>query len=447
MTPGRIIAVLALAAVVAGCALEEPASSDGVGTTTESIIGGTTAPLDSAVVLVELGGGYCTGTLIRPNVVLTAAHCLPATRVGFGPAYNQITDRRNVIAQFKSRRYNAGLYAGGDIALLLLDSDAPAGIDPVPINDVYTLTQADVGAEIRTVGYGNTDGVAGTGFGTRRQVTHNILGVTDQFIQFGSSSANTCQGDSGGPTFMVIDGVEHVIAVTSFGSTGCRDSSDVTRVNIYADEFLHEVLDAWTGPCKLDGACVTTCPGFPDPDCDPCGFDGTCATGCAKKDLDCPLSGGPGAACGDREDCESLTCITAQDDPRVSYCSQECDPATNDGCQSPITLCASDDQGNYCRYPGSTPTTQGATCMDASDCRSGVCDSRDHICVEPCASTDECADGYTCQKLNGTDVCRIPKGGGICQTGGTPGTLVLIGLAGLLGLLGRRRRRDSQCGG
>ncbi len=446
MALGRTIAVVMLAALVAGCGLEDPADLDAVGSTSAPIIGGTTAPFDDAVVELDIG---CTGTLIRPNIVLTASHCLPVGRVNFGPSLGSFTASRRVIDMFKSRRYQAGLYAGGDVALLLLESDAPSDITPLPFNDVYNLTQADVGAEIRTVGYGNTDGVAGTGFGVRRQITHNILGVSDEFIQFGTSSANTCQGDSGGPTFMVIDGVERVIAVTSFGTTGCRDSSDVTRVDVFADEFLHEVIDAWTGPCKVDGTCVTSCPGYPDPDCDPCGFNGTCATGCAKKDLDCPLSGGPGALCGNREDCESLTCITAQDDSRVSYCSQECDPATNDGCEPPITVCETDDQGSYCRYPGITPSTQGATCMDGSACRSNMCDTRDHICVEPCGDgAAACADGFTCRSLDGMDVCRLPaKGGGICQTGGTPGTLVLIGLAGLLGLVGRRRRRDSQCGG
>jgi len=410
----RVAMLAALAAGVAACADDLPAP----GERDQAIIGGTTAPFDEAVVMYATSAGSCTGTLIRPNVVLTAAHCLGGSlgRVSFGPDLSSFYETVSVIDTFKSRRYSAGIFDGGDAALLRLQRDV-TDVEPVPFN-TEPLTQADVGAEIRTVGFGNTDGVMGTGFGTRRQVTHYILGVDDQFITFGTPTANTCQGDSGGPTFMAYDGVERVIAVTSFGDAGCMGQSRVDRVDVFVDEFITEVLEAWSGPCAYDGNCVTSCTGFPDPDCDPCGLDGFCASGCTKKDLDCPMSGGPGDLCNDREGCESLLCVPGLDDPRVHYCSEPCDPASP-SCPAPLSLCqASGSDGDACFIDGISPSAQGAPCAAGGDCRSGICDPDDQICIELCGDgIGTCGDGYDCDDIgSGMSACRLHHGG--CQVGG-----------------------------
>ncbi|HUH01281.1 MAG TPA: trypsin-like serine protease, partial [Kofleriaceae bacterium] len=142
--------VLALGA--GGCDFEQldgGAPQTEVGSIAQPIVGGTTAPFDDAVVMLSIG---CTGTLIRPNVVLSAAHCLPSGSVSFGPAIGQFVATRRVIDSFDSRRYGAGLFGGGDIALLRLETDAPADIIPLPFNAALTLTKAEhTDAEVRTV--------------------------------------------------------------------------------------------------------------------------------------------------------------------------------------------------------------------------------------------------------------------------------------------------------
>lgn len=456
---GVLAALMGIFSAQAGCLGSTDNDSELIGATSLPIIGGVEDSGDPAVVMTQTADGQCTGTLIAPTVVLTAAHCvkysidngLKTGRAFFGPGGGTWTDTRNIVDLFMHRQYEGGLESGFDIALMRLSAPAPATIDPIPLNTT-PLTEAYIGAEIRTVGFGanmsSPDGQTQSGYGTKRQLSHAILDITSDFIITGDRERNTCQGDSGGPTFMRIDGVEYVIAVTSFGAQGCGSGSNPeskqARVDIYLDDFVNEVVAAWSGPCQEgDFQCVTDgCGDFPDPDCDGvCGVDGSCSTGCAKKDLDCPYSGELGDLCTDREGCESLTCIVSEDDERVSYCSEPCDPGDPNACGS--LSCTNRAEGDVCTYPGLTPSTQGAPCSDGSDCRSGVCDDVHNICIEQCGDGfPECTDGFSCISIGGgARACTLPRDDGGCSAGGTgAGAALLLMLAGALLWSNKRRK-------
>jgi hypothetical protein len=57
--------------LVAGCARSAPET----GATAAAIVGGSEDAGDPAVARLDLVGGACTGALIAPTVILTAAHC------------------------------------------------------------------------------------------------------------------------------------------------------------------------------------------------------------------------------------------------------------------------------------------------------------------------------------------------------------------------------------
>lgn len=445
----HLIAAIALAA--AGCAELDPAPSDTtVSSDSRAIVGGTFDPLDPAVVQVRVDG-LCTGTLVAPNVVLTAAHCVSyaieagntgAGSVVFGNGQDPNIDVIPIVDMAMHRLYDPPAFLQWDIAMVRLQRDAPEGITPIPMR-LDPISQEDLGTSVRVVGFGVTDGEAQTGSGIKRQVQLTLDEITYLHIGLGTSSQNSCQGDSGGPTFARIDGVEEVIGVTSYGSDACKARSYMTRVDTMQDWTL-QVLDAWSGPCQLDGECVEEGCNIIDPDCDICGFEGFCGTDCEVIDLDCPVGGRAGALCTDKYDCETRSCVTALDDERLAYCSTTCDPERPlETCPSPLSQCLSGPNGNYCTYAGPTPTAQGAPCDDGSDCRSGVCDPRDDICIEECGDgLPECGEPYSCQSLSDTRACRLPSDEGGCQTGGDGRSglaALVLALAGIV-LLGRRRQ-------
>ena len=437
-----------------GCQVDELDSVD-VGETAQAIIGGFNVAGETEwefVPMLSLGGGTCTGTLVAPTIVLSAAHCVEG--VSSGRAYfglgggNGFYDDVRVIDIATHRAYSG--FKEKDIALLRLERQ-PDDVNGDPMEPVRfnldALDQSWIDYPITTVGFGHNiaptggDPSTGTGSGTQRQVESKILGVTAEHLLVGTMDQNTCQGDSGGPTFAKIDGEWVVMAVTSFGTFNCLGQSNLARTDVYQDDFLLETMAAWSGPCAQDNSCNDSgeCQ-FLDPDCDVCGYDGICGLDCESVDLDCPLGGLAGDRCEDQYDCESRVCITATDDPRVKYCSEECDPnqLAAEQCDIPLSSCVNTEGANYCTFTGPTPGTQGAACTNPDDCL-GACDPNHAICVEACNSDDDCGDEWECSRVSGTKVCTVPEDGG-CRTGGKSSNLAWIALA-LLGMLATRRRR------
>lgn len=203
-------------------------------------------PYPSVGIVGDLSGGFCTGTLIAPSYVLTAAHCivtgnfkLPDTQGTFevgGQTYG--TTRVEVHPLYNGFDFAAGW----DIAIYELDRPV-IGITPSPL---YQATPT-VGQQLTLVGFGG----GGTGadgftpdFGTKRFGVTNIDEVTDQHIRWDfednqdPAESNTAPGDSGGPAFIDVNGTLQVAGITSGGTqfdAGFGDNSFDTRVDLFID--------------------------------------------------------------------------------------------------------------------------------------------------------------------------------------------------------------------
>jgi Trypsin len=182
--------------------------------------------------------GFCSGTLVAEDVVLTAAHCTDFFGApvgdpdGFGTDDLRVTfdpqpDAGSTSYAVDHLVVNPAWFTAGpcrgnskslclappaeDIALVWL-KDAVSGVDPAPIADAGYLDTLDLTSETFTVvGYGLDGFVTGTIIspravviddGTRSYRDVSVITTHDAFPdRFVKITRSTCFGDSGGPLF------------------------------------------------------------------------------------------------------------------------------------------------------------------------------------------------------------------------------------------------------
>lgn len=298
-------------------------AQDRVGQGASGLVGGTPTYEYPAVLLLESpDGGFCTGSLVAPEVVLTAAHCqLAPGWTASVMSYDQPIASAEVVEVVTHRYHNGGdAFSDHDIALARL----AGALDEEPLPIALAPLDQPVGLVLAVVGFGVIDGDQLNGGGAKRQGDFPITAANRDYLTGGQDGRSICYGDSGGPAFLELDGALTVAGVTRSHFGECSGLSQWTRVDAYAGEFVLPFLDSWSGPCRLDGTCTSDGCRTPDPDCAPCGVDGVCSPGCPAIDLDCPVGGFFGDACATADDCESRLCI---DDPDGGerYCTDRCD--------------------------------------------------------------------------------------------------------------------------
>jgi hypothetical protein len=207
-------------------------------------VNGTFDPGDPATVLLGGGGGWSSGALVSPHVILTCGHCVdpqgaPRNFVYFGSSYLDGGTTIAVERSYPHPNYVSGAYPNVDIGIVVLKS--PANATPVHIQRTL-LDGGVVGAPLRIVGFGATS-PAMPEF-SKMQVTVPMTGIDPNYLLVGPS---ICAGDSGGPGFLDAGQGEEVIAgVVSWhtlNGPGCGGNGGLARVDSYAD-WIQAQIDA-----------------------------------------------------------------------------------------------------------------------------------------------------------------------------------------------------------
>lgn len=228
---------------------------------TDRIVGGSGySGMPAVGALTYYGSLHCTGTLIGPRTVLTAAHCvdnMPANKMRFVIGANiSNADYILPIASMRAHPSYDEYSIRNDIGVVTLVNDAPIA----PMRVVDSMDASWRGTNLFFVGYGDTNGSSGAGAGKKRAVWMGISRIDGTTFRYDDPGKNTCTGDSGGPAFFeAADGSMLVAGVTSWGDWSCTQFGVDTRVDVYKDFLgiaptLPPVQDACGGE-TFDGRC------------------------------------------------------------------------------------------------------------------------------------------------------------------------------------------------
>ncbi len=217
---------------------------------------------------------WCSGTLIAPDVFLTASHCtidletgladgsIEAAYVGFDRAF--FTPQFQLLFEVDRAVTNPAYTLthrsdDGDVAVLLLKESVTArapGIHPARLPSAGLLDEMAAqgglhGVKIPAVGYGDAlihygNGQPFTyGFGFRSVGIQEYRALGPGYLTASMNPATgdggTCYGDSGGPNFL--GDSDLLIGLTVTGDTWCRALSKIYRLDTdMARAFLRDYV-------------------------------------------------------------------------------------------------------------------------------------------------------------------------------------------------------------
>lgn len=284
---GRRAGALATWALLALSLLLPAVASAKVGATA-SIIGGSGATIEEFPSLAYIqaregeSGFACTGTVVAPKVILTAAHCIEDLERGnFTSAGNYAvatgtTTLGKALRQNIFRVVETHVFPGfdpgslrGDAGILVLNR--PTGAPPIPLAGPEDAALYEGGTTIRLAGWGLTRANATDGSDSLRATSlvvqaptfckqktrryYDAYSPTQQLcaIDAPSKKSGGCFGDSGGPAIgQRADGTQVELGIISTGGPFCNTKlpNVLTRIDYVAPWVTEWIAAVETGAAR-----------------------------------------------------------------------------------------------------------------------------------------------------------------------------------------------------
>jgi MYXO-CTERM domain-containing protein len=393
---GSVLLLATFGAPACASAADEPVARQ-----SQAIAGGTADVSHQDVFLLaresKNSGALCTATLIAPNLLLTARHCVsPGTgddRVLCGEsvlgdpyppsAFFATNDAQphNESPFFTATDVRVPVQGtdtcGYDVALIILAQNVPSDISVPAVPRIDR--EVEPGELYTAVGYGlnedgDPNGVRMERVGLSVACQPGSCGDGVESTEF-RGDTGICSGDSGGPA---LDADGKVVGVVSRGGPNC-DTPVYGTVTAWRDFIIATATDAAALGGYEPPFWVTT------------------------KSSDPPVSVTPGAG-------------GASEMPTGKSAGEACGSTAD--CQSDLV------------------------CYAGSGAKGG-------ICTKTCKETSECGDGMACQNAGAVSVCVAPTGhaddskGCTVSAASAPTSLGALWLAALGAALSLRRRRRA----
>lgn len=243
------VTAMLIAATTSGCAYASSSSSsheEELGSVSSAIVGGVVDEEDSAVVglLASSDVPFCSGTLIGPRAVVTAAHCLADSTPRHVLVGNNV--KVAIVDSFSHPDFDRTSLTH-DVAVVILGEDAK-GVTPITMG-----AAPKPGSRVKVVGFGHASADDRSGLRVRRSGFQQVDQLGDSDFRAHPDPSSPCSHDSGGAVLSE-DGRE-LVGIISAGDAACTAYAFSSRADSHR-AFIDDVVSP--APATSTGCSATS---------------------------------------------------------------------------------------------------------------------------------------------------------------------------------------------